>query len=134
MLCHQFFISMIVSCLLDTLRSTGIRKKSDGFTLIEMVIVILVLTILLAIAVPQVMRARATARAKTCIANLWEIQGAEVRWSFENAKTSTNVPNQDDLCPEYMKRWPECPEGGEYTVQSGERAPLCSIGDAHKID
>ena len=100
----------------------------------EMVIVILVLTTLLAIAIPQVMRARATARAKGCIANLWEIQGAELRWAFENRETDAAVPTRNDLVPEYMKHWPACPEDGDYTLQTTDRMPLCSIGGAHMIE
>lgn len=100
----------------------------------EMVIVVLVLTILLAIAIPQVMRARENARTKGCIANLWEIQGAQQRWAFENRKTDEDVPTQSDLVPVYVKHWPECPEGGEYTLQSTDKTPLCSIGDPHIIE
>ena len=109
------------------------RRRRAGFTLIEMVIVVMVLTILIAIAIPQVMRARQNARTKGCIANLWQIQSAEQRWAFENSKTAEDVPNHDDLVPVYMKDWPECPEGGDYTLESVDKTPVCSIGDPHII-
>lgn len=105
----------------------------DGFTLLEMVIVLLVLTILLSIAIPQTMRARENARTQGCIANMWEIQGAELRWAMENRKNGSDVPTQADLVPEYMKNWPECPEGGAYTLSGSETVPTCSVGGTHVI-
>ena len=109
------------------------KSSRGGFTLIEMVIVILILATLLSIAIPQVMRARENARTQSCIANLWEIEGAEVRWAMENRKGSGDVPSKGDLVPGHMKQWPECPEGGTYTLQGSVQMPLCSVGGTHVI-
>lgn len=107
--------------------------STRGFTLTEMVIVLLVLTILMAIAIPQIMRARENARAKGCICNLWEIYAAQERWAFENNKVPGDIPDHDDLVGPYMKAWPECPGGGDYTLRAVDSPPLCSIGDPHVI-
>ena len=102
-------------------------------TLIEMCIVLLILTILMAIAVPAFLSARANAQAKTCIANLWEIESAKQRWAMENRKAATDTPTQEELVGGYIKRWPECPTSGTYTIQAVDTSPSCSIGGEHAI-
>jgi competence protein ComGC len=97
-----------------------------------MMIVLLVITALLAIAIPQTLRARQNARTQGCIANLWEIQGAELRWAMDNRKSGSDVPSEADLVPGYMKNWPECSEGGTYTLSS-QTLPTCSVGGTHVI-
>jgi competence protein ComGC len=113
--------------------SAKTKRHNSGFTLIEMVIVLLILSVLLAIAIPSVMHARADASANGCMANLWEIEGAEQRWAMENRKESTETPTKADLCPDHIKHWPECPDGGTYTLQTIDQPPLCSVGGTHQI-
>ena len=55
-----------------------------AFTLIEIMIVVLIIGILLGIAVPNFVRARETARAKSCVANLKAITGAWYQYSMDN--------------------------------------------------
>jgi prepilin-type N-terminal cleavage/methylation domain-containing protein len=109
------------------------NRSHGGFTLIEMAIVVLVLTTLLAIAIPQVMRARENARTQGCIANLWQLQGAEIRWAMENRKAAGDIPTENELVPGHVKKWPQCPEGGTYTLQGSDKVPQCSVGGTHVI-
>ena len=51
-------------------------RKSTGFTLIELMIVILILAVLVAIAVPIYISATDNAKKRTCQANLRSIDGA----------------------------------------------------------
>lgn len=60
------------------------RRGEKGFTLIEIMIVVLIIGILLAIAVPNFMKARQTSRAKSCIANLKQIEAAKEQWAMDN--------------------------------------------------
>jgi prepilin-type N-terminal cleavage/methylation domain-containing protein len=52
------------------------KNGAEGFTLIELMIVILIIAILVAIAVPVYLNARASAQRRTCQANLRTVDGA----------------------------------------------------------
>ena len=53
-----------------------LKNGAEGFTLIELMIVILIIAILVAIAVPVYLNARASAQRRTCQANLRTVDGA----------------------------------------------------------
>jgi len=110
-------------------------RRTKGFTLVEIMIVVLIIGILLAIAVPNFLKARETSRAKTCVANLRQIEGAKEQWAMENQQGSTATPTQADLegANGYIKRWPSCPSGGSYTIANMSTAPSCSVGGTHAL-
>lgn len=108
-------------------------RKSKGFTLVEIMIVVLIIGILLAIAVPNFIQARNTSRTKTCIANLRQIEAAKEQWCMELNKASTDTPVQGDLQPTYMKSWPACPAAGTYTINAVNANPVCSVGAPHAL-
>ncbi len=81
--------------------------------------------LLAAIAIPNFVKARATAQKNTCIANLKQLDGAKQQWALENKKGPLNSPTQAELNP-YLKVWPSCPLGGIYTVGPVKDNPTCS--------
>jgi prepilin-type N-terminal cleavage/methylation domain-containing protein len=93
-----------------------IRKRRGGFTLIEIMIVVLIISVLLAIAIPNFMRARETSRAKSCCANLRQIETGKEQNAMDN-KLSDGDDVTGDLWPDYIKQEPTCPAGGGYTVE-----------------
>ena len=107
------------------------RRRKSAFTLVEIMIVVLIIGILLAIAVPNFVRARETARGKSCIANLKQYAAAEDQWAIDNKKTSADTPviATDLVGPAlYIKASPICPSAGTYSVGAVGTDPLCSIG------
>ncbi|MEW6277519.1 MAG: prepilin-type N-terminal cleavage/methylation domain-containing protein [Candidatus Eremiobacterota bacterium] len=52
------------------------RKQTDGFTLLELMIVVFILAVLAAILVPNFVRARYKAHLTSCITNVRSIAGA----------------------------------------------------------
>ena len=110
-------------------------KKSRGFTLVEIMIVVLIIGILLAIAVPNFIKARETSRTKTCIANLRQIESAKEQWAMEIKKGATDTPGWADLvgANAYLKSQPSCPSSGTYTIGDISTSPVCSVGAPHNL-
>ena len=102
------------------------RKARRAFTLVEIMIVVLIIGILLAIAIPNFIRARESSRAKSCQANLKQIDSSTEQYLMDN-KTTT-YPALSALSPTYLKSAPSCPSGGTYTIGSASASPSCSIG------
>ncbi len=106
-----------------------------GFTLVEIMIVVAIIGLLAAIAIPNFVKARATAQANGCINNMRQIDAAVNQFALEQGKitgAAVNYPN--DLTP-YIKlnansMLPPCPAGGSYSVGTVGALPqvTCSLG------
>jgi prepilin-type N-terminal cleavage/methylation domain-containing protein len=108
-------------------------KKTAGFTLVEIMIVVAIIGLLAAIAVPNFVQARNTTRKNTCINNLRLIDAAKEQYALENNKDSATTPDDADLEP-YMKgdEMPTCPSEGAYTVDAIGSPPTCDV-DGHAL-
>jgi prepilin-type N-terminal cleavage/methylation domain-containing protein len=110
------------------------KSLRRAFTLVEIMIVVLIIGILVAIAVPNFIRARESARARACVANLRQIDSAKEQYAMDQklAQGST-MPALSVLCgtgtTTYIKGGaPECPASGTYAVNNLGTDPTCSIG------
>lgn len=100
-------------------------RKNKGFTLVEIMIVVLIIGILLAIAVPNFIKSRETSRSKTCLGNLKQMDSAKEQFAMEN-KLGEGDDISGTLWPDYIKKEPICPSGGDYTVGAVGEDPTCS--------
>jgi prepilin-type N-terminal cleavage/methylation domain-containing protein len=111
------------------------HPKNQAFTLIEVLIVTGIIAILITIAVPNFVKARENARAKTCSQNLRAIESAKDQYLMENNLPRTTTVNPVSIVgpTSYMKTMPECPSQGTYTVGSGQTFATCSTGGTHVL-
>ena len=94
----------------------------DGFSLVELMVVVLIIGILVAIAVPVFNVATAHAREKTCFANQRTIDGAVESFRADTGNSfAGDVASGCALIPKYIKVQPACPSDstkGCYTLDS----------------
>ena len=101
------------------------KRSKRGFTLIEIMIVVLIIAVLLAIAIPNFMKARDTSRTKACVANLRQIESAQMQWAMDKKEAGTATVTMTDICPDYIKDTPTCPCGGNYVLTTVDANPTC---------
>ena len=114
-------------------------RKDEGFTLVELMVVVLIIGILVAIAIPVFNAASASARKSACISNQRTLDGATEQWvaanpandkttglgTMANAKAKMGTTQlADGSTGLYVKDWDKstsCPSNNaSYTVAAGD--------------
>ena len=93
------------------------NKKNQGFTLVEIMIVVAIIAILAAVAIPNFIKYRDESQKNTCISNMKQLQTAGEQWLITNGAAA--APGLSDLCgpQNYVKTTPTCPyDKGNYTI------------------
>ncbi len=94
--------------------------KDEGFTLVELMVVVLIIGILVAIAIPVFTSAKNNAQKRSCFANQRTLDGAA--HSYEASQGSLPTPDitalQTALVPSYVATPPACPLDGTKSMLS----------------
>lgn len=106
------------------------KNRKQGFTLVEIMIVVMIIGLLAAIALPGFARARTSAQRNACINNLRMLVDAQDQYAIENNRSTADSAVMGDLTP-YLRGElvPVCPAGGTYAPGAtlGEN-PTCTLG------
>ena len=110
-----------------------LQRRTAGFTLVEIMIVVAIIGLLASIAIPNFIKARTTSQTNACINNLRQIDGGIQQWALENNKSGTAAVTSVSVQP-YLGRgtagtWPKCPAGGAYTLTDVQTKPTCNIAN-----
>ena len=110
------------------------RTKDEGFTLVELMVVVLIIGILVAIAIPVFNSASANAKKKACFSNQRTIEGAVQQW-LANAINNSASDLDGDVgtshplvgADKFIKEVPRCgANNGSYNLANG--ATTCPAG------
>jgi len=129
-------------------------KKEEGFTLVELMVVVLIIGILVAIAIPVFNAAQDSAKKSACQNNLRVLDGAVQQWVAANpanlasditdlttaeAAIADTTPSADGTTGNYVKDWGKstlCPSNpvaaGAYGVVAGDF--YCQEDAGHNYD
>jgi prepilin-type N-terminal cleavage/methylation domain-containing protein len=100
--------------------------KKQGFTLVEIMIVVAIIGLLAAIAIPSFVKARNTSQQSACINNLRQVdsgkeQGAMAYGLGDGVAIAAATVNS------YIKGGaPTCPASGTYAYNNVGTAPTCT--------
>jgi len=106
------------------------NKSTKGFTLVEIMIVVAIIGLLSAVAIPNFVKARAKATSTACISNLKQIYGAKFVYAIDKKQSDIITIDWSALVPNYIKRTPNCPGSGSYTLGIINVTPTCTLSSS----
>lgn len=100
-------------------------KNENGFTLIEMMIVLLIITVLVLIALPNVAKHSKSIDKKGCDAYVKMVEGQVQAYKMDKKK----VPSLSELTGDgYLPSEPACPDGSAISIDGDGKVHAAQEG------
>lgn len=122
---------------------TKLLRRQEGFTLIELMVVVLIIGILVAIAIPVFNSTQNNAKRRSCFANERTMEGGIQQFNAEYADHGTPLTGLAQLVGSIVTGgqtfgpWmkadaqtggiPECPANGAYSIAADGSTVNCTV-------
>ena len=90
-------------------------NREEGFTLIEMMIVLLIISVLVLIAIPNVTKHSQSIDDKGCKAYVKMVEGQIAAYKMDRNKLPGSLEEMEDYLPEDAS----CPDGRDIVIKDG---------------
>ena len=102
------------------------RNKSEGVTLIELLIVVLILAALSAIAIPRISQSAQNAKQNACDTNIDVINSAIEMYNADNSAYPGAMADVTGSTTYFPDGAPACPLGGTYSMDGATKRVSCN--------
>lgn len=112
-------------------------RSEEGFSLLELVIVIVCIVILSVVAIPKVVNLQDSAMRAACIQNQCNLESSCAMYfvSSVGSATPNSYPDElADLIPDYFTKLPVCPETNkDYEYDRATYEVRCTLSEHREL-